>query len=198
MPLLTAAKYLDPASVILGSAYPGATPVGDIEATAPGYTLTRRQEHLYRFRADLFKPVELDTSDDQSVSDQAWKEPATASAVPCWKRESQEENQASPVGRTNYDIALTIDQFTFPSGVTIDDGWLIKLYSPDPEELVGAEAMGNGQMQNADDGPQFYIVQGGAQDRPAVNRRQANQRKVFGVKTSAPVSHLGQFTAGGH
>lgn len=181
MPVLTDPKWRDPHEVILGDAYP---------AEETGFTLTRRQERLYQYRADLYAPLLLDLAEDQAASDIAYPTRPTAASVPCWKRESQEQNQASPVGRTNYDISLTIDEFTFPSGVDIEDGWLIKLYPLTPESLIGSVA--EGAVQVADNEIQFYVVQGGPQDRPSVGRRQSNQRKVFAVKTSPPVTNAGQ------
>lgn len=194
----TDADLLDPQAVILGEAWEmrgvGGSGSG-VGAEESAYTLTRRQERLYTFRADLYEPDVLDVADDQAVSDLAYKMKPSALDVPCWKRESQEENQPSPVGRTNYDISLTIDEFTFPSGVDTNDSWLIKLYPLHPEPLIGAEGDAKGKVQAADNRVQFYVVQGGAQDRPAVGRRQANQRKVFAVKTSPPKTIGGQLLA---
>ncbi len=185
------AELLDPRKTILGDAWErrGA---GIVQTP---YTLTRRQERLYVFRADLYAPIVLDVDDDQAASDLAYPMKPSAREVPCWKRESQEENQPSPVGRTNYDISLTIDQFTFPSGVVIDDGFLIKLYPLQPEALIGAVGDAQVEIQMVDNAVQFYVVQGGAQDRPAVGRRQSNHRKVFAVKTSPPKTVGGKLLA---
>ena len=186
------AELLDPRKTLLGNAWQGR---GVVDVETP-YTLTRRQEHLYVFRVDIYEPIVLDVDDSQAAYDLAYPMKPTARGVPCWKRESQEENQPSSVGRTNYDIAMTIDQFTFPSGVVIDDGFLIKLYPLRAEVLVGAALDASVDLPMADNGVQFYIVQGGAQDRPAVGRRQANERKVFAVKTSPPKTVAGQLLAG--
>lgn len=195
MPLLDLtgadAELLDPRKTILGDAWQGR---GAVDVETP-YTLTRRQERLYVYRADLYAPIELDVDDNQAPSDLAYPMKPSARGVPCWKRESQEENQPSPVGRTNYDINLTIDQFTFPSGADIDDGFLIKLYPLPAELLVGAVGDAPVEMQAVDNLFQFYVVQGGAQDRFALGRRQANHRKIFAVKTSPPKTIDGQLLA---
>ena len=81
------------------------------------------------------------------------------------------------------------------TGVEIEDAWLIKLYPLPPEALIGAEGDAEVLVQSSDSGVQFYVVQGGAQDRPSVGRRQANERKLFAVKTSPPKTISGQLLA---
>lgn len=137
--------------------------------------LNRRQRQLYTFRVDLWRPLPLTVQGGDftglAVDFGYVPEPAYR-GVACYQIESQETNKPSIVGRNNYDIMMTIDQFKFVIEQEIEDGWLIRVRS------TGSES--------ATDVGQFYIVQGGAQDKPAIGRREPNQRKVFAVKCPPP------------
>lgn len=140
-----------------------------------GYRLARRQIKLFTWWCDLYPPSKLEIENDNAAKDLTYHPKPLFENVPCYKIESQESNQASPIGRGNYDIMMTTDQFKFAAGQGIEDGWLIYLYPP-----VGV----------AEDrsGVQCYIVQGGAQDKPKTGIRDTNQRKVYAIKTPTPKS----------
>jgi hypothetical protein len=135
-----------------------------------GYAYVWRQERVFIGRCDLYKPSDIDVEDDNAAIDLLYGPLPTFAWVPVYPIESTEDNVASDIGRTNYDIALTIDLFKFIEGQEIGDGWLIALYP------VG----------NNPGGVACYITQGDAQDTPGAFRRTANQRVVFAKKSVTP------------
>jgi hypothetical protein len=190
-------KFTDPVRVILGDAYGTiATPVGDVEATAPGWTLTRRQEHLYRWRADLYAPLVPDVDNEQAPADEGWPLAPTYQSVPCWRSPAQEQDAPTPAGRA----ATGLDVFRFPVGVSLSDGWLIKLFPLEAEELVGATGNATGQMQGeglqeSEGASRFYLVQSAPEAHPMVGRRTVNHIKALAKHIAPPKTYRGQLFA---
>lgn len=135
--------------------------------------LTRRQERLYYLRADLFKPEPLKVTLDQGAKDLAYPPTPTYPLVPCFRQDSVEINSPQIMGRTNYDIAMTLDVLKFSFSQEIEDGWLVRVH-PVPNSPPDRQ------------GFDFYVTQGGGQDHPSVGRRHANQRRVLVVKVPIP------------
>lgn len=190
-------KFSDPVRVIRGDAYATlATPVGDVEATAPGWTLTRRQEHLYRWRADLFEPALPDVDNEQAPTDESWRGAPTHQSVPCWRSPAPEQDAPTPAGRT----ATGLDAFRFPVGVALSDGWLIKLYPLAVEELVGASGDATGHMQAeglqaSESAIRFFLVQSAPQAHFMAGRRTPNHIKALAKHIAPPKTYRGELLA---
>jgi len=176
------ADLLDPIAVITGSAYPSR---GE-DAPRSDYTLTRRQERLYLFRADIYQPVQGDLDNDQAAVDSPWQTPALATCVPCWKRKSEESIEVNAIGRTN----VSPDTFEFPLGVMIADGYLIKLYPLDPLSEPSSEGsialQDVGEVQGGGMGVIWYKAKTGPKDRYAAGSRRANHRVVPALAIAPP------------
>lgn len=138
-----------------------------------GYSLTWRQEQVFTWRCDLYRKPRQNVKSDNRAKDRVWGPLPDYIQVPCYKIESKELNAASMVGRTNDDVAFTIDQLKVAAGQEIEDGWLVFIYS-----AVGAASDRTGG--------QCYVTQGGAEDKPSTGIRTTNQRIVYLVKMPTP------------
>lgn len=176
------AELLDPVAAILGDAWPAR---GESTTNSPtGYVITRRQERLYAWRADLFAPAVLDVDDDQAAADATFAPEPTLKGVPCLKVENRNTSEASTVGRTAAGSG-NADIFKFPAGLPLSDGWLIKAYPPAGEALLGAEGDASGPKAPSGE-IAYYIALNDPETRPLSGRRQANESKVLGLITSPP------------
>lgn len=140
-----------------------------------GYELVSRQTKLFTWWCDLYPPSGIRVGKDGQAASMSRGTLPKYRFVPCYKIESQEDNEIQAFARANYDIALTIDQFKFAAGQEIEDGWLIALYPP------GGAASDREHIQ-------CYVTQGGAQDKPSTGIRETNQRKLFAKKTNTPTN----------
>lgn len=184
------ADLLDPKAVILGDSY-------DQRGVLTGesaFNLTRLQERLYVYLADLYAPVELNVDDDQSVADATFAPKPTQTAVPCWKTENRNSPEQSPAGRTSAGLS-NADVLRFPIEAQVADGWLVKLYPAPVEQLVGAEGDAPGQVPQQTDRPIFYLVQNDPEAHPAIGRRPSNQKKVFALSIPPPRTISGKLLA---
>lgn len=137
----------------------------------PRRGFNRRQQRSYEYSVDLYKPLDISVSGSYRViEDQAYPEEATYKNVKCGYNESSVLESPSEIGRTNYDILLTIDHFEFNNAQAIEGGWAIHMRSPRIYNDVG----------------KWWIVQGSAQDRPPLNRRRANSRTIYAKRSPAP------------
>lgn len=136
--------------------------------------LTRRQKSTFQTIVDLYRPndpavrVSLTDPEDEEPLDMEYDSQPAAVNVKCRHKYSQENNQVSLEGRTDYDIMATTDQFIFTADVEIDDGWVLVSKTP-----------GN-------DYGQTYISMGVPRDLPSYKRRKSNMRIIFAKKCVRP------------
>lgn len=131
--------------------------------------LNRRQGRLYYVVCDIYIPEPAGIGDFNEAGDFHYPSAPSLRGILCMHTQSQEDNNNTPIGRGEGDYAENIDRFKFSRDVPIEDSYLLHVRS----------------LTEADDGV-FYVTLGASNDRPARNRRRANQRKVSAKKVPKP------------
>jgi hypothetical protein len=134
----------------------------------PADTRNSRQRRVFTYVVNLYAPIEGVGAEGEAL-DHTYPEEPTYSNVRTFWRNMDEENTPSTVGRTNYDIILTTDEFKFAIEQEIGDGWMIEMVSGAGEE--------NGQT---------YVSMGGAKQRANKFRRRAHQNTVAARRLARP------------
>jgi hypothetical protein len=121
---------------------------------------TRRQELLYVHTCDIWKPDAITKAVDGRPNN-VTTYTKIASAQKCYFFTTKNTNAPFVFGRYKPDYLDTMDTCKFPSGVDIDDNYVLKFLFA-------------GDMLNT-----FWRVQGNAQDRGGTARRTPDFRMVL-------------------
>jgi hypothetical protein len=147
--------------------------------------LTWRQTRLYTFRCDIYRPLKAIRLDvDATGKDLDYPPLPTAKNVPCYRKDSQEFNNPTPIGRGKGDLVMTNTSFTFPLKADVGEGYLIRFH------LLDALAPGEREADARQLTYRFYIVQGDPSDTPTVRVRHVNSRNLVAAETQRPLSVL--------
>ncbi len=132
--------------------------------------LNRRQGRVFYLVADIYIPKDTAVDENNAALDVRYPQIPNLRGIPCKHEQSQEDNVATVIGRGTGELAENIDHFKFAREIPMEDSYVIHVRS----------------VIEADDGV-FYLTSGAPDDRPAYNRRRANQRKVSAKKIPKPL-----------
>lgn len=129
------------------------------------YTLNKRQVRSYTEEVTFYGgDLQAGAASDGGAKDPSVPSAITGAAnIPALLRQSPQNVDVGPLGRSNVDIAMTLDKLKIPVGVAVRDAQFFKLVGPASHPDLNT----------------WWALQGNARVTPSRGSREANEQVFF-------------------